>query len=120
MPASRIRPSGRERYTLVYAIETADGWVMVDTGMDSEAGFQALREQIPQAGLDHRDFTLIVMTHGHQDHFGLAERARGLTGAPIAIHRADDGTDLAEERALTIRIGEVPGVERLNELIEVL
>ena len=89
MPVSRIRPSGRERFTLVYAIDTPDGWAMVDTGMDSEAGFQALKEQIPEAGLGPGDFKLIVMTHGHQDHFGLAEKARGLTGAPLAIHRAD-------------------------------
>ena len=89
MPASPIRPSGRERFTLVYAIETSDGWVMVDTGMDSEEGFQALQEQIPNAGISPRDFSLIVMTHGHLDHFGLAARAQHLTGSPIAIHRAD-------------------------------
>ena len=89
MPVSQIRPSSRERYTLVYAIETSDGWVMVDAGMDSEAGLEALRRQIPEAGLDPRDFSLIVVTHGHTDHFGLAAKARELTGAPIAIHRAD-------------------------------
>ena len=89
MPVSQIRPSSRERYTLVYAIETSDGWVMVDAGMDSEAGLEALRRQIPEAGLDPRDFSLIVVTHGHTDHFGLAAKAREFTGAPIAIHRAD-------------------------------
>ena len=50
MPVSQIRPSSRERYTLVYAIETSEGWVMVDAGMDSEAGLEALRRQIPEAG----------------------------------------------------------------------
>ena len=89
MPASQIRPSSRERYTLVYAIETSEGWVMVDAGMDSEAGLEALRRQIPEAGLDPRDFSLIVVTHGHNDHFGLAAKAREFTGAPVAIHRAD-------------------------------
>ena len=89
MPASPIRPGGRERFTLVYAIETSDGWVMVDTGMDSEEGFQALQEQILEAGLAPRDFSLIVMTHGHIDHFGLAARAQLLTRARLAIHRAD-------------------------------
>jgi len=89
MPPNQIRPSSRERYTLVYALETSDGWVMVDAGMDSEQGLEALRRQIPEAGLDPRDFSLIVVTHGHNDHFGLAAKAREFTGAPVAIHRAD-------------------------------
>ena len=89
IPASPIRPSGRERFTLVYAIETSDGWVMVDTGMGSEEGFQALQEQISNAGISPRDFSLIVITHGHLDHFGLAAKVQDLTGAPLAIHRAD-------------------------------
>ena len=89
MPPRRIRPNSRERYTLVYAVETSDGWVMVDTGMESGAGFQALCDQIPDAGIVPSDFALIVVTHGHQDHFGLAAKTRELTGAPVAIHRAD-------------------------------
>lgn len=89
MPPNQIRPSSRERYTLVHAIETSGGWVMVDTGMESEGGLEALRRQIPEAGLDPGDFSLIVVTHGHNDHFGLAGKAREFTGAPVAIHRAD-------------------------------
>lgn len=89
MPPNQIRPSSRERYTLVYAVESPGGWVMIDAGMESEAGLEALRGQIPEAGLDPRDCSLIVITHGHNDHFGLAAKAREFTGAPVAIHRAD-------------------------------
>ena len=89
MPPNQIRPSRRERYTLVYAIDTAEGWIMVDAGMDSEAGLEALRGQIAEAGLEPRDCSLIAVTHGHNDHFGLAAAAREFTGAPVAIHRAD-------------------------------
>jgi len=32
---------------------------------------------------------LIILTHGHLDHYGSAEELKAKTGAPIAIHKAD-------------------------------
>lgn len=89
MPRDPARPEGRERYTLVYAIKTGGAWVMVDTGVDSDAGLSALTQQLSHAAIALGDIALVVMTHGHYDHFGLADKVRRLTGAPIALHRLD-------------------------------
>jgi hydroxyacylglutathione hydrolase len=35
------------------------------------------------------DIQLVILTHGHFDHVGSASRIRDLTGARIALHRAD-------------------------------
>lgn len=40
-------------------------------------------------GLGRGDLRLIYVTHAHLDHYGSAAALRRLTGAPIAIHRAD-------------------------------
>ena len=32
---------------------------------------------------------LILLTHGHVDHFGGAQALRAATSAPVAVHRAD-------------------------------
>jgi len=89
IPADPRRPGGRERYTLVYAIQTADAWIMIDTGVDSDAGLDALTQQLSFAGIPLRDIALVAMTHGHYDHFGLADKIRQLTGAALALHRLD-------------------------------
>lgn len=34
---------------------------------------------------------LMVVTHGHFDHIGASVRLREITGAPLAVHRADAG-----------------------------
>ncbi len=39
--------------------------------------------------IEPEDISLIVLTHGHIDHYGSAAELRKITGAPIAMHRAD-------------------------------
>ncbi|MFD6888221.1 MBL fold metallo-hydrolase [Streptomyces sp. NPDC059957] len=41
--------------------------------------------------MDPCEVSLIVITHGHIDHFGSAAELRRLTGAPVAGHIADLG-----------------------------
>ena len=61
------------------------GVVMVD------AGWPGHEQRILQAvqAWGRGDLCLIYITHGHFDHYGSAAALRRLTGAPIAIHRAD-------------------------------
>jgi len=89
MPANPAVPDGRLRYTLAYAAQTPSGWVMVDVGLDSDEGFMSLQEQMSNAGITPRDISLIVVTHGHRDHVGLAPRLRKLSGAQVAMHKLD-------------------------------
>ena len=62
-----------------YALEGADGWTLVDTGLalpDSEETFARVAEELR--------IERIVITHFHPDHVGGAEPARAATGAPVA------------------------------------
>ena len=40
-------------------------------------------------GIKPDDVSLILMTHGHHDHYGSAYALKQKTGAPVAIHKAD-------------------------------
>lgn len=77
-----------------YLIESNAGLVLVDAGLPR---FE--RKVVRRMRALGRDpLRLIFITHAHLDHYGSAAALRRLTGAPIAIHRAD-GNALA--RGLT-------------------
>ncbi|MFI8962380.1 MBL fold metallo-hydrolase [Streptomyces sp. NPDC053493] len=63
--------------------------VVVDAGTPGSG--RRIYEQIAAQGVDPGDVSLIVLTHGHIDHFGSAAELRRLTGAPVAGHVADLG-----------------------------
>jgi hydroxyacylglutathione hydrolase len=60
---------------------------LVDTGLPGQE--QIILKRICALGQDK--LCLIFITHAHIDHYGSAAALRRLTGAPIAIHRADGG-----------------------------
>jgi glyoxylase-like metal-dependent hydrolase (beta-lactamase superfamily II) len=39
--------------------------------------------------MEPRDVSLVLLTHGHADHFGSAAELKRLTGAPVAVHERD-------------------------------
>ncbi|MFD5326052.1 MBL fold metallo-hydrolase [Streptomyces sp. NPDC127092] len=63
--------------------------VVVDAGTPGSG--RRIYEQIAAHGVDPTDVSLIVLTHGHIDHFGSAAELHRLTGAPVAGHVADLG-----------------------------
>ncbi|MFD8142939.1 MBL fold metallo-hydrolase [Streptomyces sp. NPDC059708] len=63
--------------------------VVVDAGTPGSG--RRIHDAIAAHGVDPADLSLIVLTHGHIDHFGAAAELRRLTGAPIAGHEADLG-----------------------------
>ena len=89
MPPNPLIPNGGLRYTLVYALHTASEWVIIDAGSDTDEGFQAFQAQLSEAGITPQEVGLIVITHGHPDHVGLARRVKELTGAPVVMHKLD-------------------------------
>ena len=88
-PVDTRIPGGGLRYTLVYAVETPKGWMLIDAGENTDMGFKAFEDQLSQANIAPRDVSDIVITHGHPDHVGLASRIRALTGARLAMHKQD-------------------------------
>ncbi|GGR53498.1 hypothetical protein GCM10010282_53090 [Streptomyces roseolus] len=63
--------------------------VIVDAGTPGSG--RKIYEQVADHGVDPADVSLIVLTHGHIDHFGSAAELHRLTGAPVAGHVADLG-----------------------------
>ncbi|MGW0395998.1 MBL fold metallo-hydrolase [Streptomyces sp. NPDC003042] len=61
--------------------------VVIDAGTPGSA--RTIHEQVARHGVDPADLALIVITHGHIDHYGSAAELHRLTGAPIAGHVAD-------------------------------
>jgi hydroxyacylglutathione hydrolase len=61
--------------------------VVVDTGYPGN-GDKLLR-CLQKNLIKPEDVSLIVLTHGHIDHYGSAAELRKITGAPIAAHKAD-------------------------------
>ena len=82
-------PDNPLAYTLVYALESPKGPVLVDAGWQHEDAWAALRDGLGTFGIDVADVHGVVVTHFHPDHAGLAGRVRETSGAWIAMHQAD-------------------------------
>ncbi len=68
-----------------YLLETNEGLLLIDAGYpgNEKKVINYMRK------LGRSDLKLIFLTHGHFDHYGCAAALKRLTGARIAIHRAD-------------------------------
>ena len=74
----------------VFLIGSGTRWVMIDAGAPSD--MKALEAALRERGLSLGHVSLVVLTHGHGDHVGLAaEMIR--RGKPVALGAAD--VDLA-------------------------
>jgi glyoxylase-like metal-dependent hydrolase (beta-lactamase superfamily II) len=82
-------PHSSLRYTLCYLLACQDGFVMVDPGWPSDAGFDALSDAVASIGAELADVVGIAVTHAHSDHHGLSERVRNASGAWIAMHKLE-------------------------------
>ncbi len=89
------------------------GWLLIDAGFDAAAGelgtWEVLVEQALAAGVAPEDVRVVVVTHEHIDHAGLAARWAAL-GARIVVGRAGMRTVAlgreANERTRAARIDE--------------
>jgi glyoxylase-like metal-dependent hydrolase (beta-lactamase superfamily II) len=72
-------------FVQAYLIETPGGLVLIDCGMPHQE--ERILRAVEQTG--RGDLKLIFITHAHADHYGSAAALQRLTGAPVAVHRAD-------------------------------
>src|SRR4051794_32968645 len=73
----------------VYLIESDNGPILIDTAWQTADALAAIEGALADIGARVEDLSLIVLTHGHPDHTGLAAPLRERSGAPIALHPAD-------------------------------
>lgn len=61
--------------------------MLVDTGSSNEA--DKILAAVKRAGVDEKDISLILHTHGHVDHAGSTAELKRRLGAPVAVHAED-------------------------------
>ncbi len=76
-------------HTLVYAMESPNGLILVDAGWDDENAWNGLNSGLAAIGYSVSDIEGVVLTHFHPDHIGLCGRVREASGAWIAMHKSD-------------------------------
>ncbi|OGO01183.1 MAG: hypothetical protein A2Y72_02510 [Chloroflexi bacterium RBG_13_53_26] len=72
-----------------YLIKGDKGWLLVDSGWNTNQAFAALGSQLREVGIGFEDISQIVITHFHPDHYGLAGRVVELSKAKVALHQVE-------------------------------
>ncbi len=72
-------------YINTYLVEGTDGWVLIDTGWYDQESFDALAEHLKNIGVGFKEINLIICTHIHPDHFGLAGKLKEVCEAELAL-----------------------------------
>lgn len=71
----------------VYLIEEAGQVTIIDAGVAGQ--WRALSDELAAMGRSLTDVRAVLLTHGHSDHIGFAERMRSERGTPVWVHEAD-------------------------------
>ncbi len=108
-----------------WAVEAGEGIVLFDTGMGGKGRLRQLDLALAQAGYGVEDVGLLVCTHSHTDHYGLASSITEAAGCELWMHPAwehvrllaDDPAAALEQRLEVARQSGVPvaGLERYRE-----
>jgi glyoxylase-like metal-dependent hydrolase (beta-lactamase superfamily II) len=69
-----------------WAIASGSGVVLVDTGLDEPGALDQLERALDQAGLRLDHVRLLVCTHAHSDHYGLAGPIVDAAGCELWMH----------------------------------
>lgn len=71
-----------------YLVESDEELIVVDAGVPGH--WQQLLEGLDALGHSLANVAALVLTHGHVDHIGFAERLRETAGVPVLVHEADE------------------------------
>jgi glyoxylase-like metal-dependent hydrolase (beta-lactamase superfamily II) len=92
-----------------FAIAAVDGVVLVDTGLHEPGAMLQLERALDQARLRIEHVRLLVCTHAHSDHYGLAGPIMERSGCELWMHpnhehmtRAAEDPERALERRLEV------------------
>ena len=80
----------------VYLIRGDNGYLLVDSGWNTDVSFNTMHNHLIKAGISFGDISQIMVTHIHPDHYGMAGRIKQLSGATIAMHHLEE--ELIESR----------------------
>ena len=76
-----------EEIVCCYLVEEAGAVTLIDAGVP--AYYADLTAELAAMGRTIEDVRALVLTHGHDDHIGFAERLRAEHDVPVSIHELD-------------------------------
>jgi len=85
--APGIHRIGTDSRINAYLLEDAGEVTIVDAGMPGFYG--QIPDELTAMGRTVADVRALVLTHGHTDHIGFAERLRHEDHVPVSVHEAD-------------------------------
>ncbi|MEX1294718.1 MAG: MBL fold metallo-hydrolase [Candidatus Limnocylindrales bacterium] len=103
-----------ESIVACYLLEEAGEVTIVDAGVP--AYYADLSAELVAMGCTIEDVRALVLTHGHEDHIGFAERLRVERGVPVSIHELDAALARGETGNPSAGMGE----RRLRSLLHYL
>lgn len=89
----------------VWLIPTNAGLILIDAAQEPYVDY--VIENVRKVGFDPKNIKYVLLTHGHLDHFGGANKIKALSGARIALSEADWNFMLNNE-ATAIKNGRAP------------
>jgi glyoxylase-like metal-dependent hydrolase (beta-lactamase superfamily II) len=91
----------------VYLLEESGSVTVIDAGMPGN--WDDLAAELAAMGRSLSDIRAVVLTHGHTDHIGFAERLRRERNVPVSVNELDEALALGREKnpsgAGRIRLG---------------
>jgi glyoxylase-like metal-dependent hydrolase (beta-lactamase superfamily II) len=121
-----------------YLVALEDGWMLVDCGSALAPGWAAVERALAQAGTRPEQVRLLVVSHAHADHRGLASEVVRQTGCrlatsegphplldslrdltvPLSERRAAARTEGVPELAVDRIVDDLPGDDRFYPAVE--
>ncbi len=74
-------------YSNAFCIETANGLVLIDTGLKNN--LKTIAKQLQKNGLELSMIKIILITHAHPDHIGSLAELANATNAEIRAHKIE-------------------------------
>jgi glyoxylase-like metal-dependent hydrolase (beta-lactamase superfamily II) len=112
--APAIHRLGDNPIVNAYLVEEAGEVTLIDAGMPGLYG--AIPAELARMGRTLSDVRALVLTHGHNDHVGFAERLRRERGVAVSIHEYDAALARGEVPYSVKRSGPVRPAPLLNFL----
>ncbi len=85
--APSIHRLGNDSIVNSYLVEEGGEVTVIDAGMPGL--YRDLSSELAAMGRTITDVRAVLLTHGHTDHIGFAERLRRERAVPVSVHEAD-------------------------------
>lgn len=99
------------KWTNSYVIRSGRTLTLIDCGVDTAESWDALTQGLSAVGIDVEELTMVIGTHLHPDHIGMAHRVIAAAGCRFAMH--DSAIDaVAEYNDWSIAEARIAGLAR--------